>query len=53
MRDPSAEEIYQMIAEVAYYRAEKRGFTPGLEEEDWRQAEVEVRERLRSRQPRA
>ena len=52
-RDPSAEEIYQMIAEVAYYRAEKRGFTPGLEEEDWRQAEIEVRERLRSLQARA
>ena len=52
-RDPSAEEIYQMIAEVAYYRAEKRGFTPGLEAEDWRQAEMEVRERLRSLQARA
>lgn len=43
---PSAEEIYEMIAQAAYYRAQKRGFAPGLEAEDWRQAEVEVMEGL-------
>ena len=32
---PSATELYEMICEAAYYRAEKRGFTPGLEAEDW------------------
>jgi len=31
-----------MIAEVAYLRAERRGFSPGREEEDWLAAEKEV-----------
>ena len=31
-----------MIAEAAYLRAERRGFTPGHETEDWLAAEVEV-----------
>jgi hypothetical protein len=31
-----------MIAERAYLRAEKRGFTPGRETEDWLAAEVEI-----------
>jgi hypothetical protein len=29
-----------MIAEIAYYRAEKRGFDPGHEIEDWLEAEA-------------
>lgn len=49
IREPSAEEIYRMIAEAAYYRAEKRGFTPGLEDEDWREAEREVHRQLQAR----
>lgn len=48
---PSAQEIYEMIAQAAYYRAQKRGFAPGLEAEDWRQAEVEVMERLTNGRP--
>ena len=44
---PSAAELYEMIAEAAYYRAQKRGFTPGLEADDWVQAEQEVMERVR------
>lgn len=44
---PSAREIYELIAEAAYYRAEKRNFSPGLEHDDWMQAEAEVMERLR------
>jgi len=32
----------RMIAEAAYLRAEKRGFAPGHEEEDWLAAEIEV-----------
>jgi Protein of unknown function (DUF2934) len=32
----------EMIAEVAYYRAEKRGFEPGYELEDWLAAEQEI-----------
>jgi hypothetical protein len=45
---PSAKELYEMIREAAYYRAERRGFTPGLEAEDWAQAEAEVMERMRA-----
>jgi len=44
---PSAAELYEMIAEAAYFRAQKRGFTPGLEADDWVQAEAEVMERMR------
>ena len=42
----SAEEVRKLIAEAAYYRAKKRGFTPGHEVEDWVQAEAEVLQRL-------
>lgn len=31
-----------LIAEAAYFRAEKRGFTPGNETADWLAAEAEV-----------
>jgi hypothetical protein len=31
-----------MIAEAAYLRAERRGFSPGFEVEDWLAAEAEV-----------
>jgi hypothetical protein len=31
-----------MIAEAAYYRAERRGFAPGFELEDWLQSESEL-----------
>ncbi len=31
-----------MIAQAAYLRAERRGFAPGGEEEDWLAAEAEV-----------
>lgn len=30
------------IAELAYYKAEKRGFEPGHEMEDWLEAEREL-----------
>ncbi len=35
-----------LIAEAAYYRAEKRGFAPGSEREDWLAAEAEVDAKL-------
>ena len=35
-----------LIAEAAYFRAEKRGFTPGHEAEDWLAAEAEVDAKL-------
>jgi hypothetical protein len=31
-----------MVAEAAYYRAERRGFATGGELEDWIQAESEI-----------
>ncbi len=34
-----------LIAERAYFRAERRGFAPGHELEDWLAAEAEVGER--------
>lgn len=39
---PVPQERAAMIAVAAYYRAEKRGFAPGAELEDWLDAEVEV-----------
>ena len=38
----SADDRRAMIAEAAYLRAERRGFAPGHETEDWLAAEVEV-----------
>lgn len=32
----------QMIAEAAYFRAERRGFSPGNEMSDWLEAEADV-----------
>jgi len=42
--DPS--EYQRMVAEVAYYRAEQRGFAPGDDQADWFEAEQEVKEKL-------
>jgi hypothetical protein len=42
----SAEEVRQLIAEAAYYRAKQRGFEPGHELDDWVQAESEVLRRV-------
>jgi len=38
-----------MIQDAAYYRAEKRGFAPGHEHEDWLAAEREIDAWLRQR----
>ncbi|NCA69983.1 MAG: DUF2934 domain-containing protein [Sphingobacteriia bacterium] len=40
----SDHERLHMIAEAAYYRAEKRNFAPGHEAEDWAAAEREIDE---------
>lgn len=40
------EQRAALIAEAAYFRAEKRGFAPGHESEDWLAAESEVDARL-------
>lgn len=38
---------HQMIAEAAYFNAEKRGFAPGRALDDWLQAEREIDGALR------
>jgi hypothetical protein len=38
----STDDRRAMVAEAAYLRAERRGFTPGHETEDWLAAEIEV-----------
>jgi len=38
----SAEEREKFVAQAAYFRAEKRGFAPGYELQDWVEAEAEV-----------
>jgi hypothetical protein len=42
----TAEERHQLIARAAYLRAERRGFVPGSELEDWFAAEAEVNRTL-------
>ncbi len=37
-----------LVAEAAYFRAEKRNFAPGFEEEDWLAAEAEITHLLSS-----
>jgi len=38
----NAQERERLIAQAAYFRAEKRGFAPGCELQDWVEAEAEV-----------
>jgi len=42
--EPSDEERQRWIATAAYHRAEKRGFAPGYEVQDWLDAEAEISE---------
>lgn len=48
----SASDAYpreQMIAEAAYFHAQRRGFTPANEMCDWLQADVDAEALLRNR----
>jgi sterol desaturase/sphingolipid hydroxylase (fatty acid hydroxylase superfamily) len=38
----AADNLDEMIAEAAYYKAEKRGFSPGNELRDWLEAKSEI-----------
>ena len=38
------ETLRRMIADLAYHKAERRGFEPGHDYEDWLEAEREIRE---------
>jgi hypothetical protein len=44
---PDTEARRRMIAEAAYYAAEKRGFAPGGDLDDWLAAEREIERQLR------
>ena len=46
----SPDARHALIAESAYLRAERRGFAPGHETEDWLEAEAEVDALLRAEQ---
>ena len=37
-----AEARHHRISVAAYYRAERRGFAPGGEEQDWLEAETDI-----------
>ena len=38
----TGEEVKKIVAEIAYYKAEKRGFQPGYEMQDWIESERDV-----------
>ena len=44
--EAQGEDVTRRIAEAAYYRAQRRGFAPGHELDDWVAAEAEVRRRI-------
>lgn len=39
-------DCYTKIAEIAFYKAERRGFEPGHEFDDWVEAEQEFQEMM-------
>ena len=43
----ATEERQQLIAQAAYFIAERRGFVPGNELDDWLRAEAEVEVRIK------
>ena len=45
---PAAADRESMVRMAAYLRAERRGFAPGYEIEDWLAAEAEVSARLQA-----
>ncbi len=45
----SQDELNSMISRAAYLRAERRGFEPGHEVEDWLAAEAEIRSKIDGR----
>ena len=45
---PDQETIERMVAEAAYYLAERRAFAPGFEDQDWQAAREQVEAQLRS-----
>ena len=48
---PDSSAYRELVAIAAYYRAERRGFAPGGEIEDWLDAEREVAAQLHEARP--
>jgi hypothetical protein len=48
-KEVTNQEKHQLIAEAAYFRAERRNFIPGYELEDWLIAEAEIEMKLPDR----
>jgi len=48
--DDLPEDVRQMIATSAYYIAQRRGFEPGHDVDDWLAAEAEVLDSLAERE---
>jgi hypothetical protein len=44
-----AGERQRMIAEAAYYIAEKRGFSPGNHDQDWAEAERQIDAKIKAK----
>ena len=44
-------DCYTKIAEIAFYKAEIRGFEPGHELDDWIKAELEIKEMIAKNNP--
>jgi hypothetical protein len=40
------DELHELVAERAYYKAEARGYEPGHEIQDWIDAEAEIEAEL-------
>ncbi|HXV07477.1 MAG TPA: DUF2934 domain-containing protein [Burkholderiales bacterium] len=49
MTNISPEQWRMMVAEAAYYRAQRRDFRGGSAEQDWLEAEEEIRRSLEER----
>jgi hypothetical protein len=45
---PDQGAVERMVAEAAYYLAEKRAFAPGFEEQDWQAAREQIAAQLRA-----
>ncbi|ESQ16824.1 MAG TPA: DUF2934 domain-containing protein [Chromatiaceae bacterium] len=45
---PSRAERERMVAVAAYYLAERRGFAPGFERDDWQRAERQIDQMLKA-----
>lgn len=53
MTSRSVVHVAALVAECAYYKAERRGFRPGSELDDWLAAEQEIASALAGQAPAA